>query len=666
MKTGCRVVAGLMIAAVLVAPRSGSAQVQTLVIGEGGVDWIDSIEETIGVDTTAAAAGTIQPFELDPAVNIASGPATENGNLTNTFGEVWGFRRGSAGLSGTAPLEVTTDGSPFIYGSRGAGQIVDGDTLLPSDPDPIAHYSIDLGFPLPIRRVSWFSPPKGRTSSRQFSGQLIKDLFPRQYVLSASLNAAEFLTTPTSTNFVDVIENNPNQVDRVANVRFEPQFMRYVRARFPTRGFIAEMEFYGEGFVPGISYVSRLFDMGEPVNFGRLHHEFERFETTGFGTEHVLTPDAPVALAVQTRSGRDDTPLIHHVVTELGTEWIVDITEFNRAPAPAGGSTNAPGQQGSVLDDVDNWSFWSASQLESGEAIRAPDGRQFFQVRAFMTSQDVFSYGRLRSMTVEFSPLLANPVFAEVALLDEPTPEDGVVEVPLGEPVTLTYDVRAEFTSASQVGFDGLRLNTPEPVEFQRFEMGEPLAEVQPDSMRVRDESFELYFPSNPVRQGTNVPLRLTFATRVFNFSTLFEGEVFQIGGENLPQSIDGGDATPLVSTDALQVFAPVQRLEVLAGVDLGARVLTPNGDGVHDELAVSFALQGIEAASVDVSIYDLGGRLVRRLVDGETRSEGRNRDVWDGMGDGGLVAPGLYLARVSVDTDLGVFEQTRSLAVVY
>jgi hypothetical protein len=35
-------------------------------------------------------------------------------------------------------------------------------------------------------------------------------------------------------------------------------------------------------------------------------------------------------------------------------------------------------------------------------------------------------------------------------------------------------------------------------------------------------------------------------------------------------------------------------------------------------------------------------------------------------MGDRGLVAPGLYLARVSVDTDLGTFEQTQSMAVAY
>ena len=30
------------------------------------------------------------------------------------------------------------------------------------------------------------------------------------------------------------------------------------------------------------------------------------------------------------------------------------------------------------------------------------------------------------------------------------------------------------------------------------------------------------------------------------------------------------------------------------------------------------------------------------------------------------MVAPGLYLARVEVDTDLGTIEQTRTIAVAY
>ena len=80
--------ASVVIAAAFFIAQSSSARVQTLVIGEGGVDWIDSIEETIGVDTAAVAAGAIQPFELDPAINIAVGPPTANGNFTNAFGEI--------------------------------------------------------------------------------------------------------------------------------------------------------------------------------------------------------------------------------------------------------------------------------------------------------------------------------------------------------------------------------------------------------------------------------------------------------------------------------------------------------------------------------------------------------------------------------------------------
>ena len=249
--------------------------------------------------------------------------------------------------------------------------------------------------------------------------------------------------------------------------------------------------------------------------------------------------------------------------------------------------------------------------------------------------------------------------------MEEPQPLSGVAEVPIGEPVTLTYDVRADFSSDGQVGFDAIRLRTPEAVNFQRFEMGDPLREVAPDSVRVDDRKLVVYFPSRPVTQAANAPLRLTFGTRVFNFNTVFEGEVFQIEGENLAQSIDGGDASPLVSTNDLQVFTPLDRLEVLSKIEVGSRVMTPNGDGVNDFLTLSYTLQGISAATVELSVYDLRGRLIRQLVV-ETRGEGRYTDVWDGREAGGLVAPGLYLARVTVDTDLGTFEQLRTVSVAY
>ena len=653
----------------LVIPCALTAQVSRLVIGQGGLDWHESALETVGIDTSVTEG--LQPLELDPAANIAVGPITEGGAYTTIFGHRWERSFG-------APPTVE-DKQPWVYGSRGQILTIDGDDDQPTDIAEVTGYSFDLGMLLPINRVVFFPPEKGTTTgagvgtfenafSEGSQGQLYKDQYPRHYIVSASVNEGEFLRLSAAKDFDTIVGSNSNHSQRIADVRFDTDFLRFIRLRFPVTGFIAEVKFFGEGFVPETRWVSQLFDMGEPVNFGRLHYDFEVYRSSGFGLEPELDPNADVRVEIELRTGRDDSPQIHHIVTEIGTETVVTEAVYNRAPSTylgSGSKIAIPGQQGSILDDVENWSFWSAPHITSGEEIRSPDGRQFIQVQAFITSSQVFAYGRLNWMSIEFSPLLANLVVAEVALLDEPRPDDGVVEVPLGEPVNLTYDVRADFTSASQVGFNAIRLVTPEAVDFQRFEMGDPLAVVEPDSMMVTDQSLEVYFPSNPVERSSNVPLRLTFGTRVFNFITLFEGEVFQIAGENLSQSIDGGDATLLVSTNDLRVITPLDRLEVLSELNLGTALVTPNGDGIHDRLELAYTLHGVSAADVEVGVYDLAGRLVHRLA-AEARGEGRYTESWDGLVKGQHTPPGTYLLRVAVDTDLGTFVKIRIIGIVY
>ena len=654
---------------VLGIPLALEAQVERLVMGQGGLDWRESSQDLLGMDDSTVV-GSLQPFEIDPLVNIAVGPMTEEGQPTNILGHIWG-------TSFSVPSSVE-DKTPWVYGSPGHILVTDGDVTRPTYVSSITDYSFDLGLPMPLNRVVFFPPETGRTTTKTTrgpAGLLIRDLYPRQYVVSGSLNPQEFLFTSTRDDFDQVLGSSFSHNERVADVRFPTEFLRFARVRFPAAGFIAEVEFYGEGFLPETRYTSQLFDMDEPVNFGRLFYDFEVYRTPGPGLAPVLAPDAPVGIEVEVRSGRDDTPLVYHLVMEIGEEKEVGEEEFNLAPPntlidqPGWDRVveqgRTPGQQGSILDDVTNWSFWSAPHTSSGEEIRSPDGRQFIQVQAFITSSQVFAYGRLNSLSIEFSPLLANLVVAEVALLDEPRPDDGVVEVPLGEPVNLTYDVRADFTSDSQVGFNAIRLLTPEAVEFQRFEMGEPLATVEPDSFVVNDGALVVYFPSNPVLPATNAPLRLTFGTRVFNFTTEFAGEVFQIDGENLSQSIDGGDATPLVSTNDLRVIAPFDKLKVLSALDLESQVITPNGDGMHDELQLSYTLHGVAAAGVEAGVYDLAGRLVRRLVS-EPRIEGRYIETWNGQIQGRQVPPGTYLVHVTVETDLGTFEKTRTIAIAY
>ena len=658
-------------------PCAVESQVDSLRLGIGGLAWQEVGEEFIGLDD-AAVAGSLQPFELNPQVNVALGLQTESGQFTNVFGHVWE-------ISG-APPPYVQDITPWVYGSRGRAQTIDGDIDRPTDVAEVSHYSFDMGLPLPLNRVVFFPPDKGRTTTSGgnagfnrvgSAGLLLKDQYPRQYVVSGSLNEREFLFTGTSNDFDIVVGRNSNQGERIADVRFRTEFLRFLRLRFPALGYIAEVEFYGEGFLPQTRFVSQLFDMGEPVNLGRLFFDFEIYRSEGFGSEPILAPDAPVEIAVEVRSGRDDSPLTYHIVTEIGTEEEVTEKQYNRAPSGTyrgGGKVAAPGgvkqllipgQQGSIRDDLTNWSFWSAPHLASGEYIQAPDGRQFVQVRAFIKSQEVYAFGRLNSLSLEFSPLLANPVVGEVALLEEPLPESGVVEVPLGERITLTYDLRADFTSSEQAGFDAVRLRTPEAVDFQHFEMGDPLIAVEPDSLVVDQNELVVYFPSRPVTRADNKPLRLTFETRVFNFNTVFDGEVFQIGGGNLAQSIDGGDASPLVSTNDLQVFAPLERLEILSELELSSGVVTPNSDGTNDVLMLPYTLQGVSSALVEVNIYDLTGRLVRQVVE-EMRGVGRYIDVWDGRADGVVVVPGLYFVRVQVDTDLGTFTKTHPVAVAF
>jgi hypothetical protein len=661
----------LPIIAFLLFPYRVPAQIEHLVIGEGGLDWLEVSDNMVGLDATAVA-GNLQPFEVNPEVNLAVGELTETDQFTNFLGHVW--------IVATRPPEFPEENRPWVYGDRGRAQTIDNDIDRPTDVEEIYGYSWDLGLTLPVNRVVFFPPEKGKATGsgltgvtrgrgRGVEGQLIRDLFPRQYSLTGSNNATEFLIHTRSNDLDQRLGFSVNNLERVADVRFETQALRYFRLFFAEFGFIAEVQFYGEGFLPQTHYTTRLIDMGEPVNFGRIHYDYEVFRSPGYGLEPIPAPDADVTVTVDARSGLDDTPLIHYILTDIGGLKEVTQNVFDKAPTGnfRGAFTTRPipGQKGSIQEDITNWSFWSAPHLGSGVDIQAPDGRQFVQLRTFLTSKDVFAFARLKSITIEHSPLLADPVLGEVARLDEPNPADGIVQAPLGEPVTLTYDVRADFTSASQSGFTALRLRTPETVEFHRFQMGDPLQDVVPDSIDIDDSQLVVYFPSNPITPGSKPPIRLIFSTRVFNFQTLMEGEVFHIDGENLPQSINSGDASPLVSTNSLQVFAPLQRLKVLSSLELSSSVVTPNADGTNDRLDLSFTLQGVEAAHVQVDLYDLSGRLVTRLVD-ENRRQGHYTDSWDAAVGGATVPPGTYLVHVAVDTDEGTFEQTRTLAIVY
>ncbi len=125
-------------------PCGVESQVDSLRLGIGGLAWHEVGEEVIGLDD-AAVAGSLQPYELNPQVNIALGSQTESGQFTNIFGHVWE-------ISG-APPPYVQDITPWVYGSRGRAQTIDGDIDRPTDVAEVGHYSFDMGLPLPLNRV---------------------------------------------------------------------------------------------------------------------------------------------------------------------------------------------------------------------------------------------------------------------------------------------------------------------------------------------------------------------------------------------------------------------------------------------------------------------------------------------------------------------------------
>ena len=63
----------------------------------------------------------------------------------------------------------------------------------------------------------------------------------------------------------------------------------------------------------------------------------------------------------------------------------------------------------------------------------------------------------------------------------------------------------------------------------------------------------------------------------------------------------------------------------------------------------VSFAVPGPAGQKVDLAVYDVTGRLVRRLVD-EVRNPGTYTQAWDGRNAGGKAVPsGVYFYRLVV-----------------
>ena len=405
---------------------------------------------------------------------------------------------------------------------------------------------------------------------------------------------------------------------------------------------IAELEVYGEGYVSSALYTSGAFDLGQPSSLGAIR--WSGFE------------DSNAKLSIRTRSGHTADPNRYWRFTGRGDEKT--FRNAQGVPLTAADYNNLKGNKAEVTTDLDNWSSWSgpydwADRL--GTAITSPSPRQFIQV------QLDFVPSGLAGAAIDFIEFRVTQPPVAGRVLGEIWP----IEVKPGEETAFVYAMRPDF-AGGESGFDRLVLKTAGQFtgvdsvrvneELQDWRLAEPLTDQR---LVLAVERMD--------RSKTGRVVEVFFTGRVFRFGTVFAAEVFDSQRPlEVGQWVEDGDATFRLDGNQRSVGIELGRT-IVSELVLSSRVCTPNGDRVNDEVYIEYTLLELAGTgAVEVGIFDLAGRRVRQLYRGADTS-GQYARRWDGRADGGsVVAPGVYLYRVQVDTDDGPTERSGLVAVAY
>ena len=253
----------------------------------------------------------------------------------------------------------------------------------------------------------------------------------------------------------------------VIDIDFPLQYLQFFRMHLNKElGFgypyfsIAELEVYGQGFVPRARWVSQVIDLGQVVNIGPVHWGLSKW-CQEEGGEPVPALEAPVRIGVEVKIGLDDTPIAYLSYNDLQQHVEVTREEYDRLK-PRSRTVDPPsvGWRGPIIDDQNQWSFWSSPLRQSGQRPRVPQGR-YLQLQIQLDTDELWEYARLDSLRIEASPILAHQVLGEVAVAGDLLPERQLAEVKAGEATEFIYDIEAKFSESGQGGFDAIRFLTP-------------------------------------------------------------------------------------------------------------------------------------------------------------------------------------------------------------
>ena len=408
---------------------------------------------------------------------------------------------------------------------------------------------------------------------------------------------------------------------------------------------LSEIQFFGEGFMPE-SVIESVFEGESPyIELGNLP---QNLSTIGWDAD---TPPG-TQLILQTRSG-DTVEKITHYYKKNGDEYPGTeeeaAKEYESDKDLFGESSVGPVVVESVTGP--DWSGWSQPYSRSGDKITSPSPRKFVAVRATFLTEDPMAAATLRSLALNFVTPVAGVIVGEVlpSRLEE-----------IGRKQELSYLLHSTFEENSR-GFDEVLIEAPEGLEMSLKQVQVNANGQDAVTYTVGSEGFEVMknesdslwvrFPEAIRTTRGSVLVEIDFEATIFGYNTFFIGSTGNSQFADSWQRVSDGDANGVNDSETTVVLA-LEPGELLGNLEIDGS-FTPNGDGINDLLEVGYTLMRVgRAAPVQVEVYDLSGRLVRRLSD-ESQEAGRHRVTWTGAdGSGGLAPPGIYLVRIDLDVD--------------
>ncbi|MDA0336472.1 MAG: gliding motility-associated C-terminal domain-containing protein, partial [bacterium] len=437
---------------------------------------------------------------------------------------------------------------------------------------------------------------------------------------------------------------------RYREIRTAPSKVRYVRSTFANPlsllsyvGF-TEVMFYGAGYVPEVSLTSDLVLLATRKNLISIDWDAD-------------TP-AGTRIQLQTRTGNE---LVEEKIYHDDKGNVVTESRYTRLPA------SKQGEISSSFEAGPDWSTWSVPYNTPGTEIASPSPRQYLQIRTTLSTDRADTAATLRAIVLNMSDPVATQLQGEIWPIR--VGQVGVAEeFSLFVRPTFTEsgqgfnELKVEATAGARMEFLGLRHGTDAQFES---DAATRLAAADLVSLSAAADTIHVRLPQS-IGRGTDL-LEVQFRATILGNSASFRGFVRDTAKSEFWQRVDAGDATTLAASQTVTVLA-LEGSEVLGDFRLAQSVLTPNGDGINDELRVEFSVARVAGQrAVTLVIYDLSGRAVARVEELRPDSRGQYALVWDGNdAAGNLVSPGIYIARVDVAVDSDRAVKTSAQRAIY